>query len=240
MIASIDKLKQKKTSELFEEMIETVSGLGGTKASTSDRVEADFAHKVDELPHLKTVFDVVMKYSQGNTWLDSAIICYMLMDLNISNRQNLKKWLQYAVYSRRLQSLKDFIRDINGAWVTAEIKETKGRVLVNFPDASSLSNGQQDLLYFGCNLLRTRETTSTKPCILLIDEVFDYLDDANIVVAQYFMSKLIDAYREDGRQIYICLLTHLDPLYFKGYALKRQQTVYLGVTSQKISETMRR
>jgi hypothetical protein len=240
VIASIDKLKQKKSSDLFEEMIETVKSLEGTKASISDKVAAEYAQKFDELPHFKAVFDVVMKHGQGSTWLDSAIICYILMDLSGSDRPNLKKWLQYAVYSRRLQSLKDFIGDINGAWVTAEIKEIKGRVLVNFPDASSLSNGQRDLLYFGCNLLRTRETTSTKPCILLIDEVFDYLDDANIVVAQYFMSKLIDSYREEGRQIYICLLTHLDPLYFKGYALKRQQTVYLGDTTQKVSETMRK
>ncbi|CCA92537.1 AAA family ATPase [Novosphingobium sp. PP1Y] len=240
VIASIDKLKQKKSADLFKEMIETVKGLSGTKASISDKVAAKYAQKVDELPHLRAVFDVVMKHGQGNNWLDSAIICYILMDLSESDRPNLKKWLQYAVYSRRLQSLKDFIGDINGAWVTAEIKETKGRVLVNFPDASSLSNGQRDLLYFGCNLLRTRETNSTKPCILLVDEVFDYLDDANIVVAQYFMSKLIDAYRQEGRQIYICLLTHLDPLYFKGYALKRQQTVYLGDTTQKISETMRK
>ncbi len=240
VIASIDKLKQKKSSDLFEEMIEAVKGLGGSKASISDKVAAQYAQKVDELPHLKAVFDVVMKHGQGNTWLDSVIICYILMDLCASDRPNLKKWLQYAVYSRRLKSLKDFIGDINGAWVTAEIKETKGRVLVTFPDASSLSNGQRDLLYFGCNLLRTRETNSTKPCILLIDEVFDYLDDANIVVAQYFMSKLIDTYREEGRQIYICLLTHLDPVYFKGYALKRQQTVYLGDTTQKISETMRK
>ncbi|MDK1388691.1 hypothetical protein QN224_25105 [Sinorhizobium sp. 8-89] len=240
VIACIDKLKQKKSSDLLDEIVEAAKGLSGTKASISDTIEADFAQKIDEVPHLKTVFDVVMKYGHGNTWLDSAIICYMLMDLNISDRSNLKKWLQYAVYSRRLQSLKDFIGDINGAWVAAEIKETKGRVLVIFPEASSLSNGQRDLLYFGCNLLRTREMTSTKPCILLIDEVFDYLDDANIVVAQYFLSKLIDTYRQDGRQIYICLLTHLDPLYFKGYALKRQQTVYLGDTSQKISETMRK
>lgn len=240
VIDSINKLSQKKPSELFEEMINMAKSLGGTKTSISHKVETEFVHKVDELPHLKTVFDVVMRYRQGNTWLACIIICYMLTDLIISDRPNLKKWLQYAVYSQRLKSLKDFIGDINGAWVTAEIKETKGRVLVNFPDASSLSNGQRDLLYFGCNLLRTREATSTKPCILLIDEVFDYLDDANIVVAQYFLSKLIDAYRKDGRQIYICLLTHLDPLYFKGYALKRQQTVYLGDTSQKISETMRK
>jgi hypothetical protein len=240
VIASIDKLKQKKSCDLFEKIIGAVKDLGGTKASISAKVEAEYAEKVDELPHLKTVFDVVMKHEQGSTWLEGIIICYILMDLTVSARSNLKKWLQYAVYSRRLQSLKDFIEDINGAWVTAEIKETRGRVVVNFPDASSLSNGQRDLLYFGCNLLRTREMTSTKPCILLIDEVFDYLDDANIVVAQYFMSKLIDAYRQEKRQIYICLLTHLDPLYFKGYALRRQQTVYLGDTTQKISETMRK
>lgn len=241
VIDSIDKLKQKKSTDFFGEIIHTVKGLDGTKASISDKVAGAYAQKVDELPHLKAVFEVVIKHgNEKNTWLDCAIICYILMDLSESDKRNLKKWLQYAVYSRRLQSLKDFIGDINGAWVTAEVKETKGRVLVSFPDASSLSNGQRDLLYFGCNLLRTRETTSKKPCILLIDEVFDYLDDANIVVAQYFLSKLIDAYREERRQIYICLLTHLDPLYFKGYALKRQQTIYLGDATQKISETMRK
>ncbi|KQZ31064.1 hypothetical protein ASD50_16185 [Mesorhizobium sp. Root552] len=241
VITSIDKLKQKKPSDLFEEMIQKVKGLAGTKASISDQVAAEYAHKIDELPHLKAVFDVVKKHGQGGgTWLDSAIICYILMDLCESDRPNLKKWLQYAAYSRRLQNLKDFIGDINGAWVTAEIKETKGRVLVNFPDALSLSNGQRDLLYFGCNLLQTQDIGRTKPCILLIDEVFDYLDDANIVVAQYYLSKLIDLYRNEGREIYICLLTHLDPIYFKGYALKRQQTVYLGDTKQKISETMRK
>ncbi|WP_248308946.1 ATP-binding protein [Devosia sp. MC532] len=240
-IDSIDKLKQKKSSDFFEALIQKVKGLVGTKASISDAVSAVYASKIDELPHLKAVFDVVSKHRRGkSTWLDCTLLCYILMDLSVSDRQNLKKWLQYAVYSRRLKSLRDFIEDINGAWVTAEIKETKGRVLVNFPDASSLSNGQRDLLYFGCNLLRTRETTSSKPCILLIDEVFDYLDDANIVVAQYFLSKLIDAYRKEGGQIYVCLLTHLDPMYFKGYALKRQQTVYLGDATQKTTETMRK
>lgn len=240
IIDSVDKLNQKKPSDLFKQMIEMVKELSGTRASISDKVAAVYAKKFDELPHLKAVFDVVMKHIKGNAWLDSAIICYMLMDLNCSDRANFKKWLQYAVYCRRLQSFKEFIGDINGAWVTAEVKENKGRVLVNFPDASSLSNGQRDLLYFGCNLLRTLDTNSAKSCILLIDEVFDYLDDANIVVAQYFLSKLIDTYREGGRQIYICLLTHLDPLYFKGYALKRQQTIYLGDTTQKITQTMRK
>lgn len=240
IITCIDKLKQNRSSDLLHEIVASAKTLQGTKAALSKKLEDVFAQKVREVPHLNIVFDTVMKHSSNNTWLDNAIICYLLMDLITSDRNNLKKWLQYAVYCERMRSLKDFIGDINGAWVTAEIKEANGRVLVNFPDASSLSNGQRDLLYFGCNLLRTREATSNKPCILLIDEVFDYLDDANIVIAQYFLSKLIDAYRQDERKIYICLLTHLDPMYFKGYALKRQNTVYLGETSQKISETMRK
>lgn len=135
--------------------------------------------------------------------------------------------------------IKEFIADINSAWVTANVKERKGRVVIEFPDASSLSNGQRDLLYFGCNILTTIESTSKKPSILFIDEIFDYLDDANIVVAQYFLSKLIDLYRRSNKTIYICILTHLDPSYFKGYALKRQKTIYLGDATQHITNTMK-
>jgi hypothetical protein len=239
-INDIDKLKQKKSSDLFDEIIGVVKVLSGTKAVISEEIEIAYAQKVVEVPQIGRILEILTKHVSESVWLERLVLCYILMELNKSDRPNLKKWLQYAAYSRRLQSLKEFIADINGAWVSAEVKESRGRVVVNFPDASSLSNGQRDLLYFGCNLMRTRDVSNAKSCIILIDEVFDYLDDANIVVAQYFLSKIIDAYRKDERQIYILLMTHLDPLYFKGYALKRQRTVYLGDATHKITETMRK
>lgn len=240
VFGSIEKLKQRRYSNFFRELIENIRISSGTKASISNELEAKYTDRIQELPHLREVIDILVRYNDGRSWLDNVIISYLLMRQITVDRQNLKNWLLYADYLRRLQSSKDFIADINGAWVAAEIKETKGRIRVTFPDASSLSNGQRDLLQFGCNLLRAREILKAKPCILFIDEVFDYLDDANIVVAQYFISNLIESYRRDGREIYVCLLTHLDPLYFKGYALKRQQTVYLGIAPQKITETMRK
>ena len=239
-MSSIDKLKQKRTMDLLTEIVEKANNSTGTKTSISEQIKPQYEIKIDEIAHFKTILNIVMKYCNDGTWLEAVIICYILMDLNASDRSNLKKWLQYPTYSQRLKSLKDFIADINSAWVSAEIKETKGRVLVRFPDAASLSNGQRDLLYFTCSLLKSRTAVASKPSILLIDEVFDYLDDANIVVAQYFISKLIDSYRKDGKRIYVCLLTHLDPIFFKGYALRRQQTIYLDGTSQYISETMRK
>lgn len=231
-ISCIDKLKQKKSSDLLDQIIQASKNSAGTKTSISDNIEVLFGQAINEIPHLKSIFEVVSKHCSGNTWLDSVILCKMLMDVDVADRNNLKKWLLYAAHSRRIDFLRSVIEDINGAWVTAEIKETKGRARMVFPDASSLSNGQRDLLYFACNLLRARELTSTRPCILLIDEVFDYLDDANIVVAQYFISRLIEDYQKEAGKIYICLLTHLDPMFFRGYALRRQHTVYLAAGSQ--------
>ncbi|KAA0590286.1 hypothetical protein J2848_006672 [Azospirillum lipoferum] len=238
--SNIGKLAQKRSLDLLNEIIDFVKNTNGTKASINAVAKTRFGASVNSSPHIKLISEIVSNSIQSNSWLDNIIICYQLMDLHESDKSNLKKWLQYAIYSMRIRSIKDFISDINGAWVSASVKETRGRVIINFPDAASLSNGQRDLLYFGCNLLRTRETTSKKPCIFVIDEVFDYLDDANIIVAQYFLSKMIDYYKEEGREVYICLLTHLDPLYFKGYALKKQQTIYLANTPQKVTDTMRK
>lgn len=238
ILPSIDKLKQKRSSNLLDQIFDISKNLVGTRSSISDKLESMFSSKIDKVSQIKDVCDVLAKYNHNSSWLNRVLTCYVFNDLIKSDRLNFKKWLQYAVYSVRLKSQREFIERINAAWVSAEIKESNGRVIVNFPEAESLSNGQRDILYFGCNLLRARESTSVKPCILIIDEVFDYLDDANIVVAQYFLSKIIDAYRDGGGKIYICLLTHLDPAHFKGYALKRQQTIYLGDDSQKISNTM--
>lgn len=239
-LPSIDKLKQKGVVDLFEEIIYEAKSVSGTKIHISSYLESRFGSRIEEIPHLKLIFDLVMANVNGGSWIDGVLICYMLMDACRTDRSNLKRWLQYGQYCAKLHALREFISDINGAWVAAEVKEIKGRVLVNFPDASSLSNGQRDLLYFGCCLLKARNATGVKPCLIVIDEVFDYLDDANIVVAQYFLSKLVDAYREEGGEVYICLLTHLDPSYFKGYALSRQQVVYLGDDEQKISNTMKK
>lgn len=240
VLESIARLSQVKSSKFTENVIDFVKNANGTKMEISKTAELKFNNSLIALPHFKTVFNALENFDKRNLWISKVMICHQLADLHKNDKKNLKKWLDYAVFSSRKASIKDFVEDINGAWVSAEIKERKGRLLIQFPDADSLSNGQRDLLYFGCSLLRARETTSSKPSIFIIDEVFDYLDDANIVVVQYFISKLIQHYRNQRHDIYLCLLTHLDPSFFKGYILKRQNIIYLGNSQQKITETMRK
>lgn len=60
-----------------------------------------------------------------------------------------------------------------------------------------ISNGQRDILTFISRLMECHYKES-KACILVIDEFFDYLDDANLVAFQYYISTLIDSYRKIG------------------------------------------
>lgn len=50
--------------------------------------------------------------------------------------------------------------------------------------------------------------------MLIIDEIFDYLDDANMIAAQYYLSELI---KRTPQEIYCVILTHVDPVHFRSY-----------------------
>jgi hypothetical protein len=237
--SNLKKLTQVKTSKFLREVIEYAANFKGTTQEISDAAEAKFANSLSLHPHLTDFFNTLENFDSKNRWLDKVLICHQLAELSDANLNNLKKWLKYGAYKHDLNSLKEFISDLTGAWVTPTIKEGKQRVSIQFPEADSLSNGQRDLFYFACSLQRAYKFTSKKPCIFIIDEVFDYLDDANLVVAQYFLSRLIEMYRNNGREIFLCLLTHLDPAFFKAYAFKKQETIYLNNAPQKITNTMR-
>lgn len=156
-----------------------------------------------------------------------------------AERANFKRWLQRGAFEARLERARKFIEDVNSGWVSAEVKEVRDRMKVIFPPAGQLSNGQRDLLFLASNFLKVLNFKPSSKTILVIDEVFDYLDDANLTVAQYFLSNIVEEYRTSGGRIYPILLTHLDPSLFKGYALRRRNVIYLGIPTQQISNTMK-
>src|SRR5690606_31020695 len=71
-------------------------------------------------------------------------------------------------------------------------------------------------------LEKARKKFKKEKCILIVDEVFDYLDDANLVAVQYYTTQLIDEFKKANKQLYPLILTHLDPTYFKGYVFGRK------------------
>lgn len=236
----IDRLKQVAPTKMLDEAMAFVKGQNGTRSEIEEALEANLREKIESIECIKLLLEVMLAAKTDIGWSAAVLLCGQLRQLCVLDRKNLKKWLQRGEFEYRVQWAKEFISDINAGWVAAEVKETKGRLLVNFPDATSLSNGQRDLLFFATSLIRASNADVTATAIIVIDEVFDYLDDSNLIVAQYFLSRLIDRFRKNNGKLYLVILTHLDPAFFKGYALRRQNITYLGTANQVVTETMRK
>lgn len=64
--------------------------------------------------------------------------------------------------------------------------------------------------------------------LLIIDGVFDYLDDADLLVAQRFLLELMKQFKDAGKSIYVVILTHLDSSQFKSFRFKKFHTFYIS------------
>ena len=117
-------------------------------------------------------------------------------------------------------------------------------MVVHFPKANEISNGERDVLCFIAKLFEAKSKLKKEHSILIIDEIFDYLDDANLIAVQYFLTKLIMLYKSEGKELYPIILTHLDPMYFNTYSFSTKNVVYLydgiGTTNKyKINELLK-
>ncbi len=103
----------------------------------------------------------------------------------------------------------------NPAWIDVRPREDHGKLVVNFPAANAMSNGQRDLFSFVAQLLKAEFELKSERAILVVDEVFDYLDEANLLAAQYYVTEFIEAFKKRGGTIFPLFLTHLDPQIFR-------------------------
>ena len=118
-------------------------------------------------------------------------------------------------------------------------KEKNRSLIIEWPKAHLISSGQRDIMVFIAKLIEC-EYQAERNCILVIDEFFDYLDDANVVAFQYYISTLIDSFRKSKRIIFPILLTHLDPNYLKHFCFNdsRLNVIYLKQINAQISDKM--
>ena len=104
---------------------------------------------------------------------------------------NIKKALEYVSFKNLQERLDVNLEKFNttGQELKATIKRNKLRI--EFGSANRMSNGERDVLSFVANLIAFSTKVKNKPSILVIDEIFDYLDGANLLAVQFYLSALV-------------------------------------------------
>lgn len=171
--------------------------------------------------------------------------CAAWQYINIHNYMGVdfKKAVAYAKFVDQRKYLDATLGELNPTNGRFDIRSVKkgNSLVVEWPKADLISSGQRDILVFIAKLLEC-EFLQTGTCILIIDEFFDYLDDANVVAFQYYITKLIDTYKKSKRVIFPILLTHLDPNYLKHFCFNstKMNVCYLKEVNATIGNEMKK
>lgn len=141
--------------------------------------------------------------------------------------ENTQRALDWIIYQKTKTRLDERLLEFNTTGLQLKSAVRNNTLLVEFGRAGRMSNGERDVLSFVANLIAFSMLNKSKPCILVIDEVFDYLDGANLLAVQYYLSQEINRIKHEGNTVFPILMTHLDPSVFSSYHFKGMAVHYL-------------
>lgn len=236
----ITKFSGARVSAVIDGIKGRINQYPGSATAVLELITAELESDLDGIECLTTVADLLdgaspKKRSRTELLLGALQIC----ELSKRDTAAFKAACEYAEYLGQKDAYAHLITSFNTAWKSVKPTEKSGQLVVDFPDPSMVSNGQRDALSFAAQIQRVRQKLGKRDLVLIIDEIFDYLDDANLVAAQYYISNLIKEVKGRGLRIYPLIFTHLDPQSFRNYAFQDQKIYYLSKSKATVSKNFR-
>jgi hypothetical protein len=244
-ISGVDlaSLTGKRVQGKMSDVVKRVNEQCGTIDQIHEWIKCNVMDELRSIAPLNNLASDLQKLGLASSELEAFLAAYQICEIWKADKKAFdaaRKWLEYTDAKNNYQRL---LLDIcSSDWKWAKLTEDKKEKLLSvvFPSAHQLSNGQRDLVTLVVQMHLAIYEGSKNPLILVIDEVFDYLDDANLVAFQYFVTKLIDAYKRRSKLIYPIILTHLDPGVFFDFCFNKHKIRihYLQTTTSPKSNNL--
>ena len=223
---SIDfsRFNLKKYKNVINISIEQINQQSGTGNQIKEWIITNILPTIQQLDEYIKLQNIISEFGfqEIQNEADLFLTAWQILTLKNNLGTNYKKACKYVYYLEEKEQYTKTISAFNPVRNRFDIKpkEEKNKLIVRWPKADEISNGQRDILTFITLLLKFRrdfKNSRKRDCILVIDEIFDYLDDANLISFQYYISTFIEDMRKLKRRIFPILLTHLDPLFFNHF-----------------------
>ncbi|WP_448539268.1 hypothetical protein [Schleiferia thermophila] len=225
------KFGQVKISNQLKKIKFEINAQTGNSESIKLWIEANKKADLEAIMEFKKLASILRKFDEIKSDVDSFLAAFQIIDVVQKMGANFKKAVNYLCYLDDKAYYEKTIADFNTTRHSIRPKEDKkhNSLIVDWPKAHEISNGQRDVLSFITLLMKAKRNFKQQNCVLIIDEVFDYLDDANLISFQYFITTMIEEMKKVGKNFFPILMTHLDPLYFNHFCFNRHKikVVYL-------------
>lgn len=233
---ALQRANGQRIRERIETIIADINLQQGTALELLDWITANRLNDLKQIDYLNTIGNLINEFDIGyNSEAKSYLTAIQLVWLYNQDPTIFKNSCTYSNYRLDKQRFDNTLATFNCTWKNIRSSETRGKLVVKFPKTIHISNGQRDILSFISMLFKAKRNLNKPANILIIDEVFDYLDDANLTAAQYYITTFIKEFDTLGKRIYPLILTHLNPNYFKNFAFSNQKVYYLDKTTIQVS-----
>lgn len=226
-------------SARINKIIDEINKQDGSVKALTDWITNNQLENLKQIEYLSTLGNLVHGFDLGyNSESKSYLVAIQLIWLYNQNVDSFKNACLFNNYKLDKNEFDTTLNDFNSTWQNIRASENGGKLIVKFPEAIHISNGQRDILTFIAMLFKAKKELKKDANILIIDEVFDYLDDANLTAAQYYITNLIKDYVAKGKRIYPLILTHLNPQYFKNFAFSNQKVYFLDKSTIAVNPSI--
>lgn len=214
-----------KARNRVSELVNVINGKPGyVRSIKSKMTDADFK-TIEQYKNYKIFKQAFSKIiGSGSHKLDFFLLFYQLLQVYSANTVAVKACIAWAEYELLKRQISMDLQCVKCPWKEAVLSERNNSLFIDYPLADEYSNGQRDIMTIYSQLLLFKiKIQDNKKYLLILDEVFDYLDDGNLLAAQYFLSDLLD--KTNHSNVYTILFSHLDPTYYRTYVLKKMLNV---------------
>ena len=224
----LDKQSDNNRKNMINSIVQSINELKGSADVVKNNLDKISLDRLEEDSSYKKITELIRKYADV-TELEMFLYFYQLQKIYLIDKSNFKLTVQRAKYEVFRKSFDNNLMIIGKTWKKVHTVEHKGSLVIKMPNATSISYGQRDVLTLCIELLKIKsEIKEGGKLILIIDEVFDYLDPVNMTIIQYYLSQMVEEFKSKCT-LYPIIMTHLSPEYFCNYTFssKRMNIVYL-------------
>lgn len=223
------KRQNNAVSQICNDIINRFSNSSLKVAQIHYIIAQDYEPDLAAIPYVRDFAHYIHEYNdaQGDITVAEYLQALQLYKYAYDNREEIKKAKDRAVYIEYKDRLNLLFSSLKQTWQNIKPREDSGQLILDIPDASLISNGERDNIVFLAMLEKAKMELKKRHNILIIDELFDYLDDANLIAAQYYITKLIDEQKQSGSCIFPIIMSHLNPDFYKNYAFQDLKVYYL-------------
>lgn len=210
------KFAQVKKSKIISDIKTEINLQGGTSDNIRTWIDTNKKGELFSIPEFNDLSQTLRQFDAIHSDIDSILAAFQIIDVALLMGADFKKAVNYLCFLDDKAYYEHTISTFNTTrhQIRPKVDKKHNRLIVEWPKAHEISNGQRDVLSFITLLMRAKRNFRKQNCILVIDEIFDYLDDANLISFQYFITDMIEEMKRDNKNFFPILMTHLDPLYF--------------------------